>query len=92
MAIKLDYVVRWVPMTLPETMKGALARPAGLERFGLCGTARPGAKGFNRVVCSEKHSWRAISTIPLQGGERYPGTDAARLATERLQRLPSDGP
>ena len=69
-------------MPLPRTMKGALSQPDGLERFGLCGTARPGAKDFVRVVCSEPHSWQAISTIGVGGGKRYPGTEAVRDAGE----------
>lgn len=70
-------------LQLPRTMKGALGEQAGLDRYGLCGTAQPGSKQFDRVVCSGNHSWRAISTIPIQGGERYPGTDAARSAGEQ---------
>ncbi len=69
-------------MPLPRTMKGALAQTAGLERYGLCGTARPGAKGFARVVCSKPHTWQAISTIGIDGGRRYPGTEAVRAAGE----------
>lgn len=69
-------------LPLPRTVKGALAQPAGLERYGLCGTARPGSKGFERVVCSSRHSWQAISTIDVGGGRRYPGTEAVRDAGE----------
>lgn len=69
-------------LPLPRTLEGALSQPAGLERYGLCGTARPGAKDFERVVCSRRHSWQAISTIAIGGGERYPGTGAVRAAGE----------
>lgn len=58
-------------------LKGALDRDGGLNRFGLCGTAEPGAPRFERVVCSRPHTWRAISTIPI-AGRAYPGAAAAR--------------
>ena len=45
----------------------------GGGRYGLCGTAAPGAKGFRRVRCGLTHSWRAIATIRLDGGAAYPG-------------------
>lgn len=50
----------------------------GLARFGLCGTAAPGSDGFERVLCSLPHTWRAITTIQLAGGDDYPGEDAVR--------------
>ncbi len=67
-------------MQLPRTLKGALSKNAATGRYGLCGSARPGAKDFERVVCSKKHTWRAISTIPISGGKRYPGTKTVRAA------------
>jgi hypothetical protein len=50
----------------------------GLARFGLCGTAAPGSPAFERVLCSLPHTWRAIATIQLAGGDEYPGEDAVR--------------
>lgn len=67
-------------MQLPRSMKDALRTRS--DRYALCGTARPGAKDFERVVCSERHSWRAISTIGVGDGDRYPGPRAARAAGE----------
>ena len=64
----------------PKKLKGALASSSALDRFGLCGTAAPGARGFSRVICAEKHSWKAISTIGLAGGRRYPGVAHVRDA------------
>jgi hypothetical protein len=62
--------------------KGAVPRgvlgDGGLARFGLCGTAAPGSDGFERVLCSLPHTWRAIATIQLGGGDEYPGEDAVR--------------
>jgi Septum formation len=67
-------------LTLPSAarLKGALDRRGGLDAFGLCGTAAPGTAGFERIVCAEKHAWRAIDTIPLGGAEKYPGEKAVR--------------
>jgi len=57
-----------------------LDRPGALDTYGLCGTAAPGARGFQRVICDHRHSWRAIDTIGLAGGKKYPGPSAVRRA------------
>lgn len=69
-------------LTLPAKarLKGVLDRPEAAAAFGLCGTSRPGEKGFRRVACSLPHSWRAISTVPLEGGRAYPGAQRLREA------------
>jgi hypothetical protein len=61
-------------------LRGALSRPGALDTYGLCGTAAPGARGFERVICRKAHSWRAFATIGLPGGRAYPGTAAVRRA------------
>ncbi len=68
--------------SLPGTARlaGVLGSPAALDEFGLCGTSAPGARGFQRVICGRSHSWRAIDTIGLPGGPRYPGTATVRKA------------
>lgn len=70
------------PLTRP--MKGVLSTQEGRDAFGMCGTDRPGTKNFERVVCSQDHSWRAISTIDVQPGKdgAWPGREAARSAGE----------
>jgi hypothetical protein len=68
---------RLLPLPTGGDLRGVLDRPAALETYGLCGTARPGAAGFRRVACALPHSWVAISTIPIEG-RRYPGAGAAR--------------
>lgn len=57
------------------TLDGALATPAGRDRFGMCGTASPAARTFERVPCSAPHTWRAFSVVALDEG-RYPGPGA----------------
>jgi hypothetical protein len=61
-------------------LRGVLSRPGSLDTYGLCGTAAPGAPGFERVICRRTHSWRAFATIALPGGRVYPGTAAVRKA------------
>lgn len=69
-------------MSLPPTRRlaGVLDRPGALRAYGLCGTAAPGARGFERVLCGRPHSWRAADTIAIPGGARYPGVRVARTA------------
>lgn len=67
---------------LSGDLKGVLGSQEGRDRFGMCSTGEPGTKGFNRVVCSRDHSWRAISSVDVQPakGGRYPGVDVAKDA------------
>lgn len=68
---------------LPDRqLKGLLSRPEALDEVGLCGTAEPGSPGFDRVICSERHSWRAVTTIDMPGGRTYPGAATLRDAGE----------
>jgi hypothetical protein len=62
----------------PYDLKGSLRSDKGFARYALCGTAKPGTKGFDRVACSLKHSWKAIATVDLKGGKAYPGTAKVR--------------
>ena len=64
---------------LAPRMAGVLSASSGRERFGMCGTAEPGASDFARVVCSRPHSWRAVRVVHLGGGS-YPGVDTVRSA------------
>ena len=71
-------------MPLPRLkMQGVLDRPAGADTFGLCGTASPGTRGFERVACGLRHSWAAISTIPISDAKRYPGVAKVRAAGDQ---------
>lgn len=63
------------------SLAGVLDTEAGRRRLGICGTAEPGTRGFRRVVCDQRHAWRAIRTVPLAGRD-YPGSDAAKAAGE----------
>jgi hypothetical protein len=64
-------------VTLPKNLKGALSAPDALDRFGTCGTAAPDAKSFQRVICADRHSWRAVDVVDLPASTRYLAKDAA---------------
>ena len=64
-------------VALPPKVKGVLAAPGALDRFGTCGTAAPDAKAFQRVVCAERHSWRAVDVVDLPASTRYLARSAA---------------
>lgn len=64
-------------LTLPRNLEGILDRNGALDRFGTCGTAAPGRRGFARVVCSEEHSWRAVDVVAFPTGTRHLAEDAA---------------
>lgn len=78
--LALDRGDRLVRLPPPRRLRNVLDRPDALETFGLCGTAQPGARRFERVACARPHRWVAIGTIPLEGGRRYPGAQAVRRA------------
>jgi len=61
-------------------LHGVLNGARALSTYGLCGTAAPGARGFERVICGRRHSWQAIATIGIAGGTRYPGAATVRKA------------
>lgn len=70
--------------SLDLPMKGVLGTDRGRDTFGMCGTARPGTKDFERVACARPHSWRAVSTVEVEPGRNgaWPGEEAARRAGE----------
>jgi hypothetical protein len=67
-------------LTLPAKLKGVLDQEGALDRFGTCGTAAPDARGFKRVMCSQKHTWRAVDTISLPSNRRYLAKDVTAAA------------
>lgn len=51
-------------------------------RYELCGKGRIGSQTFTHVACAKKHSWKAISTVDLDG-EKYPGRKTVAAALEQ---------
>ncbi|WP_028642278.1 septum formation family protein [Nocardioides sp. URHA0020] len=76
-AVALAGDERLAPLAGP--LKDVLDDPDGRDRYAMCGTAEPGTSGFERVICSADHSWRAVATVPFDAG-RYPGVGSVRTA------------
>lgn len=66
---------------LKGRLAGVLDRPEERDRYAMCGTAEPGTAGFDRVICSAEHSWRAIAVVPFDQ-DTYPGAKQVRAAGE----------
>ncbi len=63
---------------LEGRLEGMLGRSGDWKAtYGLCATAEPGTEGFERVACGSPHTWRALTTVPIDA-DRYPGVDAVR--------------
>jgi hypothetical protein len=77
-------------LPLPPRLKGVLDKDGALDRFGTCGTAAPDAPGFSRVVCSEKHKWRAIETMALPSDKHYLAKDVTAAADSRCKDVASE--
>jgi hypothetical protein len=65
---------------LPRVTRGILSQDGALDRWGTCGTASPAASRFERVICSQPHSWRARATVDLPAGAAYLGKAAGAAA------------
>ena len=51
---------------LEGRLEGLLGRSADWKAtYGLCATAEPGTEGFERVACGSPHTWRALTTVPI---------------------------
>lgn len=73
--------------TLPAHVHGLLDRPHALDRFGTCGTAAPDSRHFDRVVCSHRHRWRAVSVIELPGNAGFHSRSAGATANARCKQV-----
>ena len=67
-------------LKLPTTAKGVLlGRPD--DRWMIC-VDGPSVSGAAKIPCSEKHTWRAVTTIVLgKPDEDYPGDHAVEVRT-----------
>jgi hypothetical protein len=72
-----------VVVAAPDRLLPLPRRTAGmpLERIAMCATAEPGTSGFTRVVCSRRHSWRAVATVDLPGAK----VPAPAVAADRME-------
>jgi len=60
---------------LHGSVKGVLSDDG--DDYGMCGTDDPSSKDFERIICSRRHSWRAIATID-SSADKYPGVGKLR--------------
>jgi hypothetical protein len=67
---------------LPRSSEGLVGSS---DRFAMCGTASPDAASFERVPCSAKHTWVAVSSVPLTA-KAYPSASAASEQMESACR------
>ncbi len=72
-------------LPLPARLKGVLDEEGSLDRYGTCGTAAPDRPGFARVVCSQKHSWRAVDVVEFPPAARYLAKDLAATGDSRCK-------
>ncbi|MCZ4499374.1 MAG: hypothetical protein JWQ74_1927 [Marmoricola sp.] len=72
---------------LPRKTKGLLEGARALDTYGTCGTASPAADGFERVLCGQRHTWRARATIALPAGTTYLAKAAGKRADATCRDL-----
>lgn len=65
-------------VALPTDLHDALSSDDGLDTWGTCGTASPSKAGFEKVICSEPHTWRAIDVVDLTGADFLGKTATSR--------------
>lgn len=62
---------------LPNDLAGILDRPRAADRLGVCSQGPPGAPASVLVMCTEDHTYRALTALRL-------GIDAARYPGEKV--------
>lgn len=72
---------------LPRTMNHVLAKPTGLDRWGICGTAAPSAPSFSRIICSMPHTWRAVALVTLPTGVKYLDAGTTNTARDNCRKI-----
>lgn len=60
-----------VAVAAPRELLALPPRTKGWAAPAMCATSAPGTRGFDRVACSRRHSWRAATTVDIPG-ERLP--------------------
>ncbi len=77
---------------LPVELKGFNTRDTALDEFGLCSQGDPGTTGTMLVMCSQDHTFRALSALRLGAdGDAYPGESVAMTdGQKRCDKLVSD--
>ncbi|MGA9346895.1 MAG: septum formation family protein [Nocardioidaceae bacterium] len=77
---------------LPLELKGFNTRDTALDDYGLCSQGDPGTTGAMLVMCSQDHTFRALSALRLGAdSDAYPGESVAMTdGQKRCDKLVSD--
>ena len=87
---RCDMVVLAAPSTLAVvtgTLRGALRSARALDRWGTCGTTAPSARTFKRVLCSQRHTWRAVAVIDIPKKSGYLAKNTSRAASLACRKI-----
>lgn len=87
---RCDLVVLAAPSTLAivtGTMRHALSPARALDRWGTCGTAAPSSPGFIRLLCSQRHTWRAVAVIAIPKASAYLAKDTSSAASLECRKV-----
>ena len=74
-----------VAVASPGTLLRLPRRTKGWDAPAMCATAAPGTRGFRRVACGAKHSWRAVATVDIPG-RKLPTRDAVAARMDPVCR------
>jgi hypothetical protein len=77
-------------LDLPARLRGLLDQRGALDRFGTCGTTAPDKPGFDRVVCSERHTWRAVDVVELPKNAGYVAKELATTGDDACKVIATD--
>jgi hypothetical protein len=69
-------------LDLPKQTRGLFRRLSFGDSLRICGTAKPGGEGFERVSCGNSHAWRVVEALDLTG-RGYPGAKELREQGDR---------
>jgi hypothetical protein len=70
--VRCDVVALLAPhklASLPASLRGLLDDPTLSAKYAVCSQGRPGDPGSVLVICSEAHSYRAVTAILLGGAD-----------------------
>ncbi|HWU33529.1 MAG TPA: septum formation family protein, partial [Marmoricola sp.] len=56
---------------LPSRVRGLLARPHALNRWGTCSNTSPSSPKFRLQLCGTSHRWRAVAMMPVPRKASY---------------------
>jgi hypothetical protein len=69
---------------LPPRVKGLLDDPAQAARYAVCARGTPGSRGTTLVMCTQRHTYRAVRAIRL-GGADVPRPPVRQLAAPKAE-------